>query len=110
MAKKHIEALDVKYKFTDCKANSIREYMHALLHTLFDEGEGFSGKRPFGNSCWEYDIIQVLVKHKFVKGSLDEDGSVNDYDRVETWKFIFKMIDEVFKKPAQIDTWTHGKK
>ena len=41
---------------------TIKEYLHKLLSTLWDEGESFNGKRPFGNSGWEYDIYTALVK------------------------------------------------
>ena len=40
----------------DAGASSIRGYLKTLLTTLMAEGEGFSGKRPFGNSGWEYEL------------------------------------------------------
>lgn len=96
MAKKHVEALDRPCKFEDVSAKSIREYMKTLLITLWEEGEGFSGKRPFGNSGWEYDVIKPLIEFKYIKGSLDEDGYVEDYNVKEAFTFIYAMIDEIF--------------
>ena len=37
-----------------------RQYLCALLAQLWSEGSGFSGKRPFGNSGWEWDILDAL--------------------------------------------------
>lgn len=34
----------------DAQASSVRGYLKTLLKTLWEEGEGFSGKRPLGNS------------------------------------------------------------
>ncbi len=53
---------------------TLREYFHALLSTLWHEEEGFSGKRPFGNSGWQGDVYRPLAKAGYVTG--DEDGYV----------------------------------
>ena len=37
-----------------------RQYLCALLAQLWSERAGFSGKRPFGNSGWEHDILDAL--------------------------------------------------
>jgi hypothetical protein len=55
---------------------SIREYLAELLLTLWDEGESFSGKRPFGNSGWEYDLFVPLIQAGLIKGELDDDGYI----------------------------------
>lgn len=44
----------------DAGADTVKDYLKALLGSLWDEGEGFSGKRPFGNSGWEYELIEAL--------------------------------------------------
>lgn len=41
---------------------TVRGYLRELLATLWSEGESFSGKRPFGNSGWEYDLYKPLGK------------------------------------------------
>ena len=61
------KALRVKFNFED-ETITVREYLHKLLETLWIEGEGFSSKRPFGNSGWENDLIIPLVKAGFVEG------------------------------------------
>lgn len=57
----------------DVEAPDIRTYLACLLTALWKEGEGFSGKRPFGNSGWELDIITSLVKAELVPGTFDSE-------------------------------------
>lgn len=59
----------------DAKADSIRDYFKALLHELVSEQDGFSGKRPFGNSGWVYELSSALTYAGVVEGSVwEEDG------------------------------------
>jgi hypothetical protein len=64
----------------DVGATSVRGYLTALLAELWREEEGFSGKRPFGNSGWQHDVYSALAKAGYVRHSVDEDGCV-EYDR-----------------------------
>lgn len=57
---------------------SVVEWMKRLLSELFYEEEGFSGKRPFGNSGWKQDAEVALIKAGFLEGSLDQDGYIDD--------------------------------
>lgn len=43
-------------------APTIRDYLMKLLITLWDKEEGFSGKRPFGNSGWKLEIYDALIQ------------------------------------------------
>ena len=63
--------LDLKMQKNDSGAKTVRGYLQMLLLVLWQEDEGFSGKRPFGNSGWKNEIYYTLVKHKVVKGSID---------------------------------------
>lgn len=68
-----LEALEVRFS-SDVGSGTIREYLHALLLAVWEEGEGFSGKRPFGNSGWEFDLYVPLAKEGFLDlGPLDRD-------------------------------------
>jgi len=51
----------------DSGADTVKGYLKALLFTLWDEDEGFSGKRPFGNSGWEYDLTDALIDKKLAQ-------------------------------------------
>lgn len=91
------EILDYEWEFSDCEAYSIRQYLKQLLHALWNEGEAFSGKRPFGNSGWECDLYAPLIKMDVVDGELDEDGYVNDVDDRKANGIIFNLIEHIFK-------------
>jgi hypothetical protein len=61
------------YTFDDNEAfDTVRDYLKGLLQNLWIEGEGFSGKRPFGNSGWEYDLYQPLIAVGFPKDNYRE--------------------------------------
>lgn len=78
---------------------TVRGYLRTLLQTLWDEQEGFSGKRPFGNSGWEYSLYAPLIKEGFIKGSIDEDGYVETIgDRRAAHAFVSDLILYVFKE------------
>lgn len=94
------EALELRFEEPDTRDEmTIREYFRLLLTTLWEEGEGFSGKRPLGNSGWEYNLQQVLVENGCVAGEIErfeEDDEVyvevNDVDDAAYMAFIYKMI------------------
>lgn len=87
------EIKNIKFYCRDLDRDlTIREYLIELLYTLWNEGEDFSGKRPFGNSGWEFYLYEVLLKHKVVGGSSDEDGYIESIDRKKADKIIFEVI------------------
>jgi hypothetical protein len=93
------QALEVRFDSDAGDDLSIREYLRALLLTLWAEGEGFSGKRPFGNSGWCLDLYQPLIAAGFVPGTLDpEDGYIVEYNRVFADAFVTDLILQVFEK------------
>jgi hypothetical protein len=75
---------------------TISVFLWKLLHTLWYEKEGFSGKRPFGNSNWDADIYIALIKGGFVCGDIDEDGFLNDVDQKEADELVNELIGFVF--------------
>lgn len=87
--------LDIPMQPNDSGAETIKGYLKALLTELWSEGEGFSGKRPFGNSGWEYDLYKALITAKVVKGKLDEDGYLDSVDNKAANKLIFEAIDSL---------------
>jgi hypothetical protein len=52
----------------DSGAATVREYLVALLRRLWEEEDGFSGKRPFGSSGWRSDLVIPLAKAGYVAG------------------------------------------
>jgi hypothetical protein len=86
--------LNIKIKSYDFPEEiTLKQYLKYLLLAIWDEKEGFSGKRPFGNSGWEYDIYAALVKSNFVEGKLDECGCVEEIDE----KKADELIEEAIK-------------
>lgn len=53
------------YTFDDEEFDTIRDYLKGLLDSLWTQGEGFSGKRPFGNSGWRHDLYRPLIAAGF---------------------------------------------
>lgn len=90
-----ILALPMDATENDAGAGTIKEYLICLLRTMWAEGEVFSGKRPFGNSSWQYDLYKPLIKSGAVAGSLDEDGYVQALDDKAANKLITKAIDSL---------------
>jgi len=76
----------------DANAATIGQYFTALLHTLFIETEGFSGKRPFGNSGWDQEIDKALIANEAVTGSFDGDGYIDDYDSAAASAIVFDTL------------------
>lgn len=89
---RHLAALDCEMLDNDPGARTVRDYLHELLATLWQEEEDFSGKRPFGNSGWTHDLYRPLVKGGFVTGSFDEDGYLDDFDREAADALVFDLI------------------
>lgn len=88
--------LAFRFDSSDLGSTTPRQYLHDLLRVLWEEKEGFSGKRPFGNSCWEYDLARALIKSGVVEGSLDEDDCVDDVDMRKVDQCIRQVIAHIF--------------
>lgn len=77
------EILLTKLDTNDAKASTIGQFLAKLTKTVWIEEEGFSGKRPFGNSGWKGPIIHALILEGHLQGELDEDGYIEDYSTTE---------------------------
>ncbi len=91
-----LAALEVRFNSDAGDNLTVRDYLRTLLETLWNQGEGFSGKRPFGNSGWEYELYAPLVKGGFVTGTLDEAGYIDDIDKHGAEAYVFKLITAAF--------------
>jgi hypothetical protein len=76
--------LDLPMQDNDANALTVRDYLKALLTQLITDKDGFSSKRPFGNSDWANDLYEPLFRAKLVEW--DDDQSAE------------KMILEVVKE------------
>lgn len=73
------EILELPMGPNDADAPTVRGYFVKLLDELLTKGEGFSGKRPFGNSGWEYDLYLPLIQAGAIPGKI-EDGEIVEVD------------------------------
>ena len=65
----------------DLGDQTLTDYLKSLLETLWEEEEEFSGKRPFGNSGWKYDVFAGFVRAGLISGKISpEDGWVEECD------------------------------
>lgn len=90
-----IAVLNVPMDDADSGAKSIKQYLKLLLERVWQEEESFSGKRPFGNSGWSYDLYKPLVIAGMVEGEII-DGFLeilSDESKREADLLIFDVID-----------------
>lgn len=68
---------------SDLGERPIREYFKEYLRELLSQGEGFSGKRPLGNSGWDVDLMQAVI----------DAGLANK--RAEAKALLIKAVDDL---------------
>lgn len=56
---------------------TMRDYLFLLLSNVWEEGESFSAKRPFGNSGWQWQVYGALAEAGFIEATL-ADGEIID--------------------------------
>lgn len=76
---------------------TLKKYLKLTFLTFVKEGESFSGKRPFGNSDWEWQIYKGLISLDSSLGKLDEDRYIETVDQRACDKIIIQCIEEVFE-------------
>jgi hypothetical protein len=92
-----IAALNVRFDSDAGEDISIRDYLFILFSTLWQKKEEFNGKRPFGNSSWEYELFNPLVINGFITGEFSiEDDWVEVADKKEATNFVSRLIRAVF--------------
>ncbi|HEU4422102.1 MAG TPA: hypothetical protein VFR67_06125 [Pilimelia sp.] len=89
------KVLDLPLPPNDADAPTIRSYLIALLANVWEHGECFNGKRPFGNSGWQWDLFPPLITAGLIPGTLDEDGYVEDIDDRTARTLIAAAIREL---------------
>ena len=88
--------LETKFRSMDFKDKiTIKDYFKELLKALWQEVDDFSGKRPLGNSYWQYDVYAALVVAGAVDGTLKENGGVDEIDEITADKIVLTLIDSL---------------
>jgi hypothetical protein len=85
-------ALDCPMGQNDADASTVRDYLKELLAAVITKEEGFSGKRPFGNSGWMRELHLPLVKAKLIKGRLDDEGYIASVDEKAAERLLLEAI------------------
>lgn len=83
----------------DAKATTIGGYLRRLLSDLWREEECFSGKSPFGNSSWQYEVYTALATHKFISATFDDEGYLDDFDEQAGAALVQAVISHAFTVP-----------
>ena len=98
------QVLAVTLEDDDSGATTIRGYLVALAAAVWREGEGFSGKRPFGNSGWEWDVYAALVRAGLIEGTFDEYGGLEDPDTEKGDALIRSALKELAQQSGEAAT------
>lgn len=99
------EILDLpldEYTANESGSITVRGYLVALLRNLWQNGEMFSGKRPLGNSSWEFTLCAVLAKNNIVSGTFDEDGYPEEFDEDQAHQLIAQAIEALGEPQAVV--------
>ena len=84
------KVLDTPIYWEEADGNTtLRESLKLLLTTLIREAENFSGKRPLGNSDWQWTLGGALVKVGLLPGTVDSSDGFDEID------FDFKDFDNL---------------
>jgi len=75
---------------------TLGDYLASLLTELWREKENFSGKRPFGNSGWDYAVYICLHNAGIISLTLDEIGDIETLDSDQEQKADL-IIDSLVK-------------
>jgi hypothetical protein len=85
------EVLDTPMEENDAGASTVGEYLVILLGMVWNEGESFSGKRPFGNSGWEHEIYEALKNV----------GLIKDVNTYQANSLIANAIKSLYEAPKK---------
>lgn len=58
---------------------TLKEYFKKMLLTLWREKECFDGKRPFGNSDWDAELLVILGRNQIIDLGFGKDRDPDDW-------------------------------
>lgn len=91
MTTQNLLAIEIKSRELNRKI-TFKQYFILLAETVWREGECFSGKRPWGNSSWQYELYGAMIQNGIIAGRIDEDGCVEEVDESAADKLIFEAM------------------
>lgn len=91
------QVLELPMPNNDASAPTIGAYLITLLRELWLQQDEFSGKRPFGNSGWDSEVIIALINANAINGTIDEDGYLDyGYDQGQVDTIMVSAINSLF--------------
>lgn len=95
------QILNCPHKNDNGTSTTVGEYLCKLLTKLLTDVEGFDGKKPYGNSGWELEILESLNEYGYLyaQSGSDDYGSVEftSAEKAEGFKLIKDAIVELFE-------------
>lgn len=91
------DILDYQYSFEDAGVTCLRDYFYEILTTLWIRGEGFSSKRAFGDSDWQWQAYYCLAEAGAIKADFDSDWEEWEFSEEEAEKKVLDLIHHIFK-------------
>ena len=91
-----IEVLLCPMQQNDAHAATVGQYLIALSRRVWVENEGFSGKHPFGNSGWDYEVFEALGAAGYIDVDRDKWGD-ETYDEQQAGVLIKQAYEELHR-------------
>lgn len=93
------QVLDLPLGENDADAATVRGFLVALTRKVWEEQEGFDGKRPWGDSAWDQPVRAALVRAGYVAGGLDAYDGVDWLDRGRAAALMDAALGELGRVP-----------
>lgn len=93
------QVLDLPLGVNGADAETVRGFLVALTRKVWEEQEGFDGKRPWGYSGWSQAVLAALVRAGWVRGTFDEDGWLATLDEERAETLMDAALDELGRVP-----------
>jgi len=96
------QILDLDLEPNDAGAATVRDYLIELLRLVWEHEQGFSGKRPFGNSGWQHDLYVPMAEQGWIASHSNQwDELVIDEPR-EADRLIDLAIQELGREQSTV--------
>lgn len=90
--------LDVKMLDNYINAETVRDYLKALLVDLWLKDAKFNPEYPFGNSAWKHDFYRAFAAEGLIKSTyVNERGEYMYFYNQEAMNQVDKLIEEAIK-------------
>lgn len=80
----------------DARAETVGQYLGALSRMVWEYEQSFDGKRPFGNSSWQWEVYEALGKAGIIEVTYDKWEEPQLADRDEVDGLIYGAITHAF--------------